>query len=59
MTGIEDLKDPKHWELNEHGLWCAVCGELIAAPWNIDEEYEPPECCPNCGWPDEFDPEAI
>ena len=56
---IEDLKDPKDWTLNEHGLWCDVCGELIAAPWNIDEDYEAPEVCPNCGWPDEFDPEAL
>ena len=45
--------------LTEDGLWCTVCGECIAAPWNLDEDYTPPDCCPCCGWPDEFDPDAV
>ncbi len=40
------------WDLNEHGLWCLACGNLLAAPHNIDEDYEPPETCRQCGFPD-------
>ena len=48
------------WEQNEHGLWCPVCGNHIAAPWHLeDDDYMPPETCPQCGFPDELDPEAI
>ncbi len=42
------------WEMNEQGLWCPICGEHLA-----DDDLEPPEICPNCGWPDEFDPEKV
>jgi len=52
--------DTHEWEENKDGFWCQACGELIAAPWHIKEKgYEPPDRCPNCGWPDEFDPEAV
>jgi rubrerythrin len=48
------------FEQNEHGLWCQVCGEHIAAPWHLaDEDFQAPDNCPNCGWPDEFDPESV
>lgn len=40
------------WEANEHGLWCINCGNHIAAPWNIEDGYEPPECCRECGFPE-------
>lgn len=40
------------WERNEHGLWCPACGEHIAAPWNMDDDYRPPESCKTCGFPD-------
>lgn len=40
------------WEHNDHGLWCPACGEHIAAPWNIDDDYEPPDACKTCGFPD-------
>lgn len=41
------------WEENEHGLWCPSCGEIIAAPWNMEaEDFEPPETCKTCGFPD-------
>lgn len=44
---------------NECGLWCEICGSHLASPEQIDdEEFEQPECCPQCGAPDEFDPEA-
>src|SRR3954467_6638214 len=42
----------KLWHLNEHGLWCPACGNLIAAPWNMDDDYQPPESCKQCGFPD-------
>lgn len=39
------------FDLNEHGLWCPACGEILAAPWNIDDDWTPPETC-KCGFPD-------
>lgn len=44
---------------NVHGLWCNICGECLAVPRDIDETFQAPECCKNCGAPDEIDPEAI
>lgn len=39
------------FSVNEHGLWCDWCGELIAPPWFFeDEDYRPPEAC-KCGFP--------
>ena len=51
------------WSRNEHGFWCNVCGDQIKAPHQFEDDedmddYEP-ECCRNCGAPDEIDPEAI
>jgi hypothetical protein len=41
------------WEENDHGLWCPACGYHIAPSWFLkDEEYEPPETCKQCGFPD-------
>jgi hypothetical protein len=41
------------WEHNEHGLWCPACGDLIAPTWFLDDdEYQPPEVCKQCGFPD-------
>jgi hypothetical protein len=57
LDRLDEFDHP--FEVNEHGLWCQVCGEHIAAPWNITETYIPPENCKRCGWPDEFDPEAV
>ena len=45
------------FDVNEWGLWCAACGQLLALPDEMDEEsFEQPEQCKHCGWPDEFDP---
>lgn len=42
-----------HWDGNEHGLWCPACGNHIAAPWRMDEpDFEPPESCKQCGFPE-------
>lgn len=40
-------------ESNEHGVWCPCCGELLAAPWHIDEDWEEPDSCKVCGFPDD------
>jgi hypothetical protein len=41
------------WDLNEHGLWCPACGEILAAPWHLeDEDFVEPEICKTCGFPD-------
>lgn len=48
---------------NEHGIWCNFCGFLIAVPhqFNDDVEYEShePDCCDECGAPDEINPDAF
>lgn len=57
-----DLPD---WILmNEDGLWCTVCGERLVAPMYVDDDldykfFTELENCPSCGWPDDFDPEAV
>jgi predicted RNA-binding Zn-ribbon protein involved in translation (DUF1610 family) len=51
MIGLGRLDIP--WEHNEHGLWCPACGDLLAASWHCEEEdFEPPEVCKQCGFPD-------
>lgn len=41
------------WDRSEHGLWCPACGEMIARQEKADEEdYEPPDSCRQCGFPD-------
>jgi len=57
LDRLDEFDHP--FAVNESGVWCTVCGELIAAPWNVDETYVPPGNCKHCGWPDEFDPEKV
>lgn len=57
------VSDLRGWyDTNEYGCWCTVCGNLLKAAFHCTpeelEEYEP-ECCRQCGAPDEIDPEAI
>lgn len=53
---ILDAAEGAPWEPNEHGLWCINCGDCIAPSWFFDDEdYEPPESCRQCGYP-EFAP---
>tara|TARA_Y100001951_G_scaffold88698_2_gene80458 strand:+ start:2650 stop:2838 length:189 start_codon:yes stop_codon:yes gene_type:complete len=40
-------------EGNGDGLWCDVCGNLIAPPWWDDWQEIEPEYCDQCGAPDE------
>jgi hypothetical protein len=41
------------WDRNEHGLWCPACGDIIASSSRADEDdYEPPDTCRQCGFPD-------
>jgi hypothetical protein len=41
------------WEENSFGLWCPACGDLIAPSFHMDDEdFTPPECCKQCGFPD-------
>ncbi len=46
------VPDTGPFDLNEHGLWCPHCGEIIAAPWNMDDDYQAPDSCKSCGFPD-------
>ncbi|WP_300420295.1 hypothetical protein [uncultured Hyphomonas sp.] len=49
------------FSINKDGIWCDFCGNLLEASFNIDEEDDPrdhvPECCRECGAPDDFDPD--
>ena len=49
--------DPGDFTVNEHGVWCPSCGEIIAAAWNVEraEEWGAPSECRTCGWPDDID----
>ena len=57
LDRLDEFDHP--FTVNEHGLWCGVCGELIAPTRHVNETYTPPENCPACGWPDDFDHDAI
>lgn len=43
------------FDLNECGLWCPSCGDLIAALHSIDEFYQAPGECRQCGFPDDIE----
>ena len=49
------------FSINKDGIWCDFCGNLLEASFNIDEDDDPrdhvPECCRECGAPDDFDPD--
>mgnify|MGYP006979984862 CR=1 FL=1 len=55
------------WTRNDDGFWCDFCGEILKPSFHFhcDDEWDDYEadiegsCCPHCGAPDEFDPEAI
>lgn len=42
-------------DVNEHGVWCPHCGEIIEASWNIDDEWEEPAECRSCGFPEDLE----
>jgi len=54
-----DLEENSPFEANDCGLWCPLCGAHVAAPWNVDDHFVPPDVCPLCGFPDQIDPEAM
>lgn len=55
------------WTQNEHGFWCDFCGDNLKPSFHFDDDEEWDEyeadlherTCPNCGAPDDFDPDAI
>lgn len=56
MTGpdIFDV-DPGVFTVNEHGVWCPSCGEIIATPWGIDDDWMAPDECRTCGFPEDHE----
>lgn len=47
---------PNTWtDRNEHGVWCPHCGELVAAQWHIDDDWEEPDECRTCGYPEDIE----
>lgn len=52
---IEDYPETTWSDVNDDGVWCPSCGELIAAPWCVDEDWTEPESCKTCGLPDDVD----
>lgn len=55
MAHILDLDCPGWATLNEDGLWCDVCGEILIAAFHLDDTTTVPECCRTCGAPDDID----
>ena len=41
-------------DVNEHGIWCPMCGNLLCPTFNYTDDWQEPENCPQCGHPDCF-----
>lgn len=52
---IFDLTCPEWASVNDDGIWCDFCGELLVASFHVDSESEAPECCRSCGAPDDIE----
>jgi hypothetical protein len=51
---IYDAAIGSPWIATDDGLWCGHCGDIIAPDhfFAHNEDYEPPESCRQCGYPD-------
>lgn len=51
---ILDAADSTPWTPTEQGLWCPNCGDIIAPDFFFerDPDFEPPETCRQCGFPE-------
>ncbi len=43
------------WEVGEDGYWCPSCGDLVLLACQMHAGLEPPDCCSQCGFPDDAD----
>lgn len=50
---IFDLNCPDWATVNDDGIWCDFCGEILVVPWQVDDDTECPENCGTCGAPDD------
>lgn len=50
---IFDL-EPGPFSLNEDGLWCPSCGDIVIVAHQIDDYSEAPDECGQCGFPDDI-----
>lgn len=55
MSHLERIPQVTEFDWDEHGVWCPHCGDLIAAPWNIDEDWQEPNECRACGFPEDLE----
>lgn len=49
------LPGPSWTDRNEDGAWCPACGDLVANSFHIDDDWEEPSECRQCGFPDDID----
>ena len=57
---MPEVSTDNGWFENEYGLWCPLCGNLVAKRDAEDQEIgHEPETCSQCGFPDEIDHEKI
>jgi hypothetical protein len=60
-VSIENIFDameidcPDWASVNDNGMWCNFCGDLLIASFHVDADTEAPEGCRNCGAPDDVE----
>lgn len=50
----ENRPDTEWSVVNEHGVWCPHCGSMVASPWTAAADWAEPDCCRECGFPDDL-----
>lgn len=50
---IFDVGLPDWALVNDDGIWCSFCGEILVVPWHVDEDTVCPDECRTCGAPDD------
>lgn len=53
VMSIYEIEHPDWVAANDDGLWCSFCGDLLVAAFHADEDTVCPECCRQCGAPDD------
>lgn len=43
------------FHINDHGVWCPSCGEMIASTSQLDDDWIEPDECRACGFPEDLE----